>query len=295
VDIFVSENSEVSEMVDVILTSHYRDSAALDLHLDTEGDAVTGALSLIQVYIASINTVYILDVLTLGQAAFTTPGSEGQTSGDVLESKSIRKSFFGVDQESSLLFKFHNIRLANVTDLALMGIACNDKRKERNVSLADAVKKCRKRCWVSGAESKEIDARKAWGKTQFNLAEVKVKAGEPGYVPLLNQRPLTEEVREYAIWDVLVMPVVYKLLDDILHKLKHPFSGLDERGVEEVDKDKYALLLEKRDTLGYKTWSELVADKTQQVLDASQTEGYDAQEAYAKGEKGVKEWSDLAF
>ena len=68
------------------------------LYVDLEGNDLSrnGTLSLITILVEPRHTVHLIDVKTLGAAAFTTPGSNGKTIQQILESETIIKVFFNL-------------------------------------------------------------------------------------------------------------------------------------------------------------------------------------------------------
>lgn len=58
--------ASLSVMIEHIFQAYARSPAIVDLFVDTEGDCLTGALSLVQIFVESIDTVYLVDALTLG-------------------------------------------------------------------------------------------------------------------------------------------------------------------------------------------------------------------------------------
>lgn len=95
-----------------------------------------GTISILQIYAATLNHVYLIDVHTLGSDAFTTKSfeSEGQTLKQILESPSIPKVFFDVRNDSDALFAHFNVGLQGVIDLQLMEIASRDRSRRRFLS-----------------------------------------------------------------------------------------------------------------------------------------------------------------
>jgi exonuclease 3'-5' domain-containing protein 1 len=117
------------------------------LYIDLEGINLSrhGSISILTLYDRSQPHVYLVDVYTLGFAAFTTPSATCKTlpSSDmdvidadslgmaphfitlksILESQNIPKVFFDVRNDSDALFSCFGIRLQGVQDLQVMELA----------------------------------------------------------------------------------------------------------------------------------------------------------------------------
>ncbi|KAK5120949.1 hypothetical protein LTR85_005733 [Meristemomyces frigidus] len=299
--IFVDQPIGVCGMVDLISACHQRAAPTLDVSLDTEDDAVKGGLSIMQCFVHSANIVYILDMCALGKSAFNTPSSTGLTLTEVLESATIGKAFYGIAGDSYALYDNYGIRLAGITDLALMALACDgSKKKAHDVGLVQCVERCRKHFLFSQKEADTFKTRKEWAHREiFPETERKVTelrdAGvleETDWAPLFNQRPLTKEVNDYVVWDVVVLPVVYGLSDEAIGKLKRPFEKLNDAKLEVEEAEQYAMLMSKKAKLGDKSWRELVEAKTADIIRASCTKGFDPGAREGKN-GGLSEWSGL--
>lgn len=95
------------------------------LYIDLEGNNLCryGTVSIMQVFVAPHNHVYLLDITALGEKAFSTETGDCMTLRSVLESSSIPKAFFDVRNDSDALYSHFNISLAGVVDIQLMEIA----------------------------------------------------------------------------------------------------------------------------------------------------------------------------
>lgn len=207
----------VAMMVEHIVQSHVRDPSRVDLFVDTEDDRVTGGPSLIQIFVESIDTVYLIDMIALGAVAFTTPAlSSATTLQDLFESTRVKKAIYGVIGDSHELWKSYGIDVAGVEDMHLLAIAAYGfKRKAGGKKLLDCVRELTKGD-LSDAERTEWLTRKEWGTVMFNEAKVKqekMMEGEEiatGWVPEFSIRPITTEVKKYAVADVTVLPNLYR-------------------------------------------------------------------------------------
>jgi exonuclease 3'-5' domain-containing protein 1 len=69
------------------------------------------------VYISPENQIYLINIYTLGDKAFSTTGASGQTLKGILESNSIPKIFFDVRNDLDTLFSHFRISLTNIKDI----------------------------------------------------------------------------------------------------------------------------------------------------------------------------------
>ena len=72
------------------------------LYIDLEGINLSrnGSISILQVFVSSSRRTYLVDIHTLRNKAFSTPGTNGCTLKDILESDVIPKVFFDVRNDS---------------------------------------------------------------------------------------------------------------------------------------------------------------------------------------------------
>lgn len=114
----LSTPGEIASLVDSI-TSH---STPPTLYFDLEGISLSrkGTISILQLLISPARHVYLIDVHNLGAAAFTTPGSNGQTLTDILSSPTIPKVCFDIRNDSNALFFLFNVAVQGIQDLQLM-------------------------------------------------------------------------------------------------------------------------------------------------------------------------------
>lgn len=101
------------------------------LYFDLEGIFLgrLGTISIMQ--LLGHDQTYVIDIHTLGNEAFCTPGKTGTTLKDILESESIPKVFFDVRNDSDALFSHFGIKLAGIQDLQLMEVATRRKQLPR--------------------------------------------------------------------------------------------------------------------------------------------------------------------
>ncbi|KAK4236790.1 hypothetical protein C8A03DRAFT_45247 [Achaetomium macrosporum] len=96
-------------------------STSSQLYLDFEGNNLSrnGTLSLLTVLVHPTGAIGIVDVQTLGNSAFTTPGANGKTLKSILEDPVITKCFWDVRNNADALWSHYQIRLEGVMDVQL--------------------------------------------------------------------------------------------------------------------------------------------------------------------------------
>ena len=118
-------------MVHSIYEIHRLEPSNLHFFCDTENDSKHGGLSWFQMFAMSTNTVYLIDICTLREAAFTTAGTNAKTLQDFLQSIKIRKAFYNIIGDSHELWKSYDIHVAAIDDVALLAMAVYTKPKDK--------------------------------------------------------------------------------------------------------------------------------------------------------------------
>ncbi|KAF5588302.1 3' 5' exonuclease [Fusarium pseudoanthophilum] len=92
------------------------------LYLDLEGKSLSrnGTLTIMTILVHPTKATRLIDVQTLGSAAFTTPGTNGKTIKAILEDPQISKCFWDVRNDADALWAHYKVRLAGVTDIQLL-------------------------------------------------------------------------------------------------------------------------------------------------------------------------------
>ncbi|KAL8909816.1 MAG: hypothetical protein Q9171_004873 [Xanthocarpia ochracea] len=171
------------------------------LYCDLEGVRLSrhGSISLFQIFHSRTNLTFLIDIYTLGEAAFVTPSNTGSTLKTILESNEIPKVFFDVRNDADALHAHFGIELQGVCDLQLMEVASRRDSKKKVVGLAHCIQE------DSGLHQ---DAKAAWKYTkQSGLRLFAPKHG--GSYQVFNIRPILQEIIDYCTKDVVYMPVLY--------------------------------------------------------------------------------------
>ncbi|KAK5107068.1 hypothetical protein LTR62_001886 [Meristemomyces frigidus] len=156
-------------------------------YVDLEGNNLSrrGTLSLVTILLEPERTLYLVDVTTIGQEAFTIAGANGRTLQNSLESKDIVKVFFDMRNDSDALFCLYGIRVAGIEDLQLMELASRLFAK-RNVN---GLVMCIERDGtIDFQERRRWQAVKDQGKRLFDPQQ-------GGSYAVFDQRPLSQDVK----------------------------------------------------------------------------------------------------
>ena len=194
------------------------------LAIDCEGVRLgrDGKLTLIQVA-AENNTVYLFDVLALGQSLF----DNGMK--DLLENSNIIKYMFDCRKDSSSLYHEYSVKLTNVIDLQLYefivrlstgNIVYNPKADENPLSRETKVAGLRRavKVYVSKTEIKEAGLS---GFFELKGAGDQLMNSER---TLWRYRPLSEGMSRYAAMDIEMIWILHKKLHELLPLTENIFE-----------------------------------------------------------------------
>ena len=136
--------------------------------LDLEGEQLSrlGSIALIQIHVPSTKKTYLIDVSTLGKAAFSTSAKSkpDYTLKTFLEDADILKGIFDVRADNDALFNLYGITLAGVNDIQLIELATRGGRKRFLNGLARAI---RNDARLGYAELRQWEAIKELGRKCF--------------------------------------------------------------------------------------------------------------------------------
>ncbi|KAK4983379.1 hypothetical protein LTR66_008847 [Elasticomyces elasticus] len=181
-------------------------TAAPTLYLDIEGTKTSrhGTISIIELLIQGSSHVYLIDILTLGATAFTTPDRIGRTFGTILQSATLTKAFFNVRNDSDALFALHGIKLQGIVDIQLLELAA---RPGNNKCYLKGLAKCIElHCPMSRLERADWVVTKIAGKRLFHP-----ESG--GSYTVFDERPLRSEIVKYCVQDVARLPDLWRVFE----------------------------------------------------------------------------------
>ena len=194
----VDSTTTITSLLDTLATLPTSPPA---LYLDLEGINLSrqGSISIVQLFVPLQNHVFLIDVHVLGEAAFSTQSSSGQTLKDILESPDIPKVFFDVRNDSDALYSHFNISLAGVQDLQLLENAVRPFNRRCVNGLAKCIEKD---ATMSYSQRLDWMRTKDQGRNLFALEK-------GGSYEVFNARPLPEEIRKYCVQDVGFLPELW--------------------------------------------------------------------------------------
>ena len=173
-----------------------------NLFVDLEGTNLgrKGTIALVTILVANRSRVYLVDVTTLGSAAFTTEGSDGSTLKSILESREFIKVFFDVRNDSDALFGLFGVNVARVHDLQLMELPLHEPGYR---GFLNGLAKC-----IGGHADLSWDESQVWRSVKDRGK--KLFAPElGGSYAVFDERPLSKAIESYCVQDVTLMPKLY--------------------------------------------------------------------------------------
>ena len=168
------------------------------LYVDLEGVNLCrhGSISILELFVLPQNHVYLIDIHTLGDKAFSTKAKNGRSLKTILESRTVPKVFFDVRNDSDALFSHFRIRHAGIHDVQLLELATRSYSRTYVNGLAKCIEKDGN---TSTAQKAEWQAVKESGKSLFDP-----RGG--GSYEVFNARPLSKDIWKYSVQDVLFLP-----------------------------------------------------------------------------------------
>ncbi|KAK3948340.1 ribonuclease H-like domain-containing protein [Pseudoneurospora amorphoporcata] len=167
-------------------------------YLDLEGKSLSrcGTLTLLTILVLPTRATSIVDVQTLGDSAFTTPGTEGgKTLKDILEDVHTPKYFWDVRNDADALWAHHKVRLAGVTDVQLL----ENASRVGNKTYLYGLDRCVERDLRLGFIEKQH-----WVNTK-NVVRALMEND------IFSRRPLDAKTMQYCVNDVVHLPALYNL------------------------------------------------------------------------------------
>lgn len=172
------------------------------LYVDLEGVNLSrqGSVSILQIYVLPLKHTYLVDIVELGKKAFDTAGNDGETLKTIFENESIPKAFFDIRNDSDALHGHFGIKFAGVEDIQLMELAT----RAFNRRCVNGLSRCIENdVLMSGPEKRAWMQAKDKGKLLF-------APERGGTYEVFNQRPLQEDIIQYCVQDVQLLPVLWK-------------------------------------------------------------------------------------
>ncbi|KAH8912987.1 hypothetical protein BR93DRAFT_906634 [Coniochaeta sp. PMI_546] len=170
------------------------DSSTLFVDLEGHNLSRNGTLTLITILVHPQNTVVIVDVQTLGLAAFTTasPASSLKTLKSVFEDPNISKYFWDVRNDADALKALYDVGISGVTDIQLLENATRSGFKTYLRGLNVSVQRDLD---LNNTEVSRWVSIKQQGSALMNSA-----------TSIFSVRPLATETVSYCVGDVQYLP-----------------------------------------------------------------------------------------
>ncbi|PLB33886.1 ribonuclease H-like domain-containing protein [Aspergillus candidus] len=171
------------------------------IYVDLEGVNLCrhGSISIMQIFSLPKNEVYLIDVHTLGQEAFSHPSTSGRTLKGILEDESIHKAFFDVRNDSDALYAHFGVYLAGIQDLQLFELATRSGSRRFINGLS--------RCIQCDAGLTFFEAR-MWKDIKEDGRQL-FAPERGGSYEVFNSRPLSEAIIKYCAQDVRILPKLW--------------------------------------------------------------------------------------
>ena len=203
--------STTEAIADMLITLTALPTSSPSLFLDLEGVNLSreGSISIMQIFAKPNNHVYLVDIHTLGAAAFTTPVTASETTlKTLLEDITIPKVFFDIRNDSDALFFHYQIELCGVEDVQLME---NATRPPGSKKFLNGLKKC-----INAQNAPiSIAAKQVWNQIK-ERGEALYDPKNGGSYAVFNARPLAPDITAYCVQDVKLLPKLRDLYWDRL-------------------------------------------------------------------------------
>lgn len=200
----INTKTSISNLIDKLNASP---TIPPSLYIDIEGINLSrsGSISLIQIYNHPSKHTYLIDIHVLRHLAFTTPGKKRRkkTLKTILESPIVPKVFFDVRNDSDALYSHYGISLQGVIDIQLMELA--SRTYPRSKQFLNGLQYCiEQHASITPSERKTWSTMKENGKRLF-------APEKGGNFEVFNERPLREQIVEYCVQDVVLLPDLYEV------------------------------------------------------------------------------------
>lgn len=200
------------------------------LYIDLEGIKLGrhGSLSIMSLYIAPANDIYLIDVHVLGPAAFSTTNANADSLKAVLESSTIPKVIFDIRNDSDALFSLYQISVDGIRDLQLMELATRKSSMDLVAGLAKCIEK-------DSAAPSAIKAE--WRRTKEGGGRL-YDPEKGGRWEVFNERPMKPEIVQYCARDVALLPGLWNVYNA---KLSRPGDAFWRCQVRQATKERISL------------------------------------------------------
>jgi exonuclease 3'-5' domain-containing protein 1 len=167
------------------------------LYLDLEGNCLSrhGTITLITILIHPQRVVRLIDVLVLGNLAFTTASNNGKNLKSIFEDPDIPKCAWDVRNDADALWALYHVGLAGVTDIQLL----------ENASRADD------KTYACGLDnSVQLDLKLGFMET-YRWIRTKKEVQSLMPTNVFAARPIDAKTAQYCVNDVMHLPDLHAL------------------------------------------------------------------------------------
>lgn len=227
--IVVNTWAMLSSLIDDVYTlDHHRTSPQLAVDLEGAKFQRNGDISIVQISSHELDSVYLVDIYTLGNAVFDVKGAKHSTCSlrTILESTTISKLMFDCRTDNDVLLHTAGVRLAGVIDLQLLFLATRTKSGERK-KLPSLPKVIGYAGGLLNTDKHKWNFDKHWGRIamttgpdealeliekfdgEWNNSECGKLSGQEDY-KWVNQRPISKLIQKYCAADVVMLPAAYE-------------------------------------------------------------------------------------
>ena len=151
-------------------------------------------VSLLRIHQSPSNVTYLVDLPKLGDVAFSTPGKDGKTLADLLQTKDTPKVFFDCRGACHALFKHFGVKVSGVLDMQLMEWANRVRHPE--IKGEKHVPRLKSFVYSVNLIPKDEAARKAWGELRDSLT-YKFEPNKGALAVSLDDRNQHAQVAQY--------------------------------------------------------------------------------------------------
>ncbi|KAK8029416.1 hypothetical protein PG993_010707 [Apiospora rasikravindrae] len=162
------------------------------LYLDLEGHCLGrhGTISLMTILLHPQGLARIIDVLSLGKAAFSTVSKDGKSLKSILEDSAVPKCLWDVRNDADALWASYQVDLSGVVDIQLLENASRNGDKKYLCGLEKAIK---------NDLTLEPTLRNRWISSKQDIKGLML-------TNIFAARPVEEKTVQYCVNDVIHLP-----------------------------------------------------------------------------------------
>jgi exonuclease 3'-5' domain-containing protein 1 len=211
--LLIDTSASIQQMLDTISPPRPSDRSRIFIHLHNIYWGGQDRLCFLAIHYTVSSQNFLMDVYSLGATAFSTPASDGTTTfKTILESPTIPKCIFGVQNELASLYHGFGVRLRCVHDVQLFEVATRLRQSPtswRFRSEFDAT--------VVRYSNMSVDEMNDWITTKSSGVRLAADGSEKGATyDVFMQQLRNQSVSPYSVNYVACLPFLY---EKFAHKL----------------------------------------------------------------------------